>query len=90
MLNIPFISGCQKLYHHLCKFIEKYIVIAIRPMQVSFKIRNQLAIKPEIFTEGIAKLVGEDDLFLGTTFRVLNFKSDRDIMIIWWYIITNH
>ena len=37
-------------------------------MQVSFKIRNQLAIKPEIFTEGIAKL-GEDDLFLGTTFR---------------------
>ena len=25
-------------------------------MQVSFKIRNQLAVKPEIFTEGIAKL----------------------------------
>jgi hypothetical protein len=38
-------------------------------MPVSFKIRNQLAIKPEIFTEAIAKLVGEDDLFLGTTFR---------------------
>ena len=37
-------------------------------MQVSFKIHNQLAIKPEIFTQGIAK-VGEDDLFLGTTFR---------------------
>ena len=37
-------------------------------MQVSLKIRNQLSIKPEIFTEGIAKLVGED-LFLGTTFR---------------------
>jgi hypothetical protein len=37
-------------------------------MPVSFKIRNQLAIKPEIFTEAIAKL-GEDDLFLGTTFR---------------------
>jgi len=37
-------------------------------MQVSLKIRNQLAIKPEIFTQGIAKL-GEDDLFLGTTFR---------------------
>ena len=36
-------------------------------MHVSFKIRNQLAIKPEIFTQGIAKL-GEDDLFLGTTF----------------------
>ena len=34
-------------------------------MQVSFKIRNQLTIKPEIFTEGIAKL-GGDDLFLGT------------------------
>ncbi|MEP6576636.1 MAG: hypothetical protein ABJB85_09435 [Nitrososphaerota archaeon] len=37
-------------------------------MQVSFKIRNQLAIKPEIFAQGIAKL-GEDALFLGTTFR---------------------
>ena len=37
-------------------------------MQVSLKIRNPLAIKPEIFTQGIAKL-GEDDLFLGTTFR---------------------
>ena len=37
-------------------------------MQVSFKIHNQLAIKPEIFTQGIAKL-GEDDLFLGTMFR---------------------
>ena len=37
-------------------------------MQVSFKIPNQLAIKPEIFTEGIAKL-GEDDLFLATMFR---------------------
>lgn len=36
-------------------------------MQVSFKIRNQLAAKPEIFAEGIAKLFGEDDLFLGTT-----------------------
>ena len=36
-------------------------------MQVSFKIRNQLAIKPEIFTQGIAKL-GEDDLFLGTDY----------------------
>ena len=35
-------------------------------MQVSFKIPNQLAIKPEIFTEGIAKL-GEDDLFLATS-----------------------
>jgi hypothetical protein len=31
-------------------------------MQVSFKIRNQLAIKPEIFTQGIAKL-GEDAYF---------------------------
>ena len=40
----------------------------LRSMQVSFKIRNQLTIKPEIFNEGIAKL-GEDDLFLGTTFR---------------------
>jgi hypothetical protein len=38
-------------------------------MPVSFKIHNQLAIKPEIFTEAIAKVVGEDDLFLGTTFR---------------------
>jgi hypothetical protein len=38
-------------------------------MQVSFKIRNQLDVKPEIFTQGIAKLVGEDDFFLGTTFR---------------------
>ena len=37
-------------------------------MQVSFKIRNQISSKPEIFTEGIAKL-GEDDLFLGTTIR---------------------
>jgi len=36
-------------------------------MQVSFRIRNQLAIKPEIFTQGIAKL-GEDDYFLGTTY----------------------
>ena len=43
-------------------------------MQVSFKIRNQLAIKPEIFTQGIAKL-GEDDLFLGTTFRSYASKA---------------
>ena len=43
-------------------------------MHVSFKIRNQLAIKPEIFTEGIAKL-GEDDLFLGTTFRSYASKA---------------
>ena len=37
----------------------------LRTIPVSFKIRNQLTIKPEIFTEGRAKLV-EDVLFLGT------------------------
>jgi hypothetical protein len=57
-------------------------------MQVSFKIRNQISSKPEIFTEGIAKL-GEDDLFLGTTIKIVCLKSDGDIMTIWWYIITN-
>lgn len=48
-------------------------------MHVSFKIRNQLAIKPEIFTQGIAKL-GQDDLFLGTTFRSFVSKVIENIM----------
>ena len=70
MLPIPFISGCQ--ISSFLQIAHKMYSDCLHPVQGPLKIRNQLAIEPEIFSEVMTNL--EKTTYFWAEFRSLSFK----------------